>query len=164
MHGVMFCFSTACSQVATKLQELSTAVQASCQRSTATPSSICSCPVGWTSVTMTQIGSSSFQSAHTVSYLIPSVIPNTANEVFVYGEFQSGRSSPDRTSHFKIYTENNGRRYEQYILLHSFRQSAWNSNSDNLWFPMPRNRRIYMHIPNVHSGNIWGTLYAIGYR
>lgn len=121
-------------------------------------------PSGWTSVTMTQIGSSSFQSAHTVSYLIPSVIPNTANEVFVYGEFQSGRSSPDRTSHFKIYTENNGRRYEQYILLHSFGQSAWNTNSDNLWFPMPRNRRIYMHIPNVHGGNIWGTLYAIGYR
>ena len=162
---MVFCVSTACSQVATKLQELSTAVQASCQRSTTTASSVCSCPVGWTSVTMTHIGGSSFRSAHTVSYLIPSTIPSTAKEVLVYGYFRSGISSPfDRTSHFKIYTETNGKRYEQYISLFSYPGNAWNTNSDNLWFPMPRNRRIYMHIPNVHGGHIYGSLYVIGYR
>ena len=119
----------------------------------------------WTSVPLTQIGHTTFRHSGTLSYEIPNVIPDDAKEVLIYADFQSGSSGPrDRISHFKIFTEKGANDYAKYISLHSYGQAAWNTNSDNLWFPMPSNRRVYLNVPNVHSGNIRGRLYVIGYR
>ncbi len=124
-----------------------------------------SCQFTWTSVPLTQIGSSTFRHSGTLSYEIPAVIPSDAKEVLVYANFQHGTSGPsDRISHFKIFTEDGVHDYAKYITLHAYGQNAWNTNSDNLWFPMPSNRRVNLNVPNVLNGNIYGTLYVIGYR
>ena len=128
----------------------------------------CSCPHTWTSITMTQIGYSNFRSTAvpaTLSYEIPDTIPDKAQEVLVYAYFWSYNSSPSRTSHFVIYTEEDDKKYEQYITLRTYSgTNFYNTNSDNLWFPMPSNRRVFLVVPGTHSSNAGGHFYVIGYR
>lgn len=121
--------------------------------------------MGWTSVALTQFGHSNFRSTHTVSFIIPSVIPDDAKEVLVYVHFHAGTTGPTALNNFKIYTEKEGNRYEKYVGLFSYApQNAVNSNSDNLWFPMPPNRRVYLTAPRALDRHTAGYLYAIGYR
>ena len=119
----------------------------------------------WKSVVRTQIGYTNFHSRGTLSYEIPSIIPDEAMEVLIYAYFYK-RSSSGSLSHFKIHTEgDDGEEYAKYISLYpySFGHSH-SSNTDNLWFPMPSSRRIFLNVPNALSSSIGGYLYVIGYR
>ena len=76
-----------------------------------------------------------------------------------------GYSGPvDRAHYIKIYTQENQKQYEKYILLYSYNQDAWNTNSDNLWFPMTSGRQVFVELTYAHSGNLGIYLHAIGYR
>ena len=163
----------ACTEVQQKLQGLSEAVQALCGSSTPPPTTAqppviqqcdCSPAVNWTSVPMTSIGSSQLRHTGTLTYDIPSVIPSGAKEVLVLASVQAGYSGPDRSHYIKIYTQQNHRQYEKYIMLHSFGQNAWSANSDNLWFPMTSGRQVFVEKTYAHTGNIGVYLHAIGYR
>lgn len=83
----------------------------------------------------------------------------------MYVYIQVGYSSPaNEVTHVKIFTEDGNKDYVKYIGLRTYGNRAWNTNSDNLWFPMPSNRRVYVGVSNAHGGNISGNLYVIGYR
>ena len=167
--------NNACVEVRQKLQALSEAVQTMCGSSTpspttATPPSIeqqcdCGSAVNWTSVTMTSIGSTNLRHTGTLAYDIPSVIPSSAKEVLVLASVGVGNSGPRGRSHFiKIYTQQGSHQYEKYIYIMSYPQSAINTNSDNLWFPMTTGRQVFVELSYAHTTNIHFYLHAIGYR
>ena len=165
----------ACIDVQQKLQGLSEAVQTMCGSSTpsptaATPPSVvqpcdCGSAVNWTSVTMTSIVSSNLRNTGTLTYDIPSVIPSSAKEVLLLASVGVGYSGPEGRSHYiKIYTEQGTHQYEKYIFIFSYGQGAWNTNSDNLWFPLTTERKVYVKLTYAHSGNLNLYIHAIGYR
>ena len=165
----------ACVEVQQKLQALSEAVQTMCgsatsSNTTATPPSVeqqCDrgSAVNWTSVNMTSIVSYRLRNTGTLAYDIPSVIPSSAKEVLLLASVQVGDSGPNHRSHYiKIYTEQGTQQYEKYIFIYSYGQSAWNTNSNNLWFPLTTERKVYVKLTYAHSGNLRLYIHAIGYR
>jgi hypothetical protein len=169
----------ACPDVQLPLKELTEAIQSLCSSSTTVPPVIvtseppvvqpqqCDCGrvVNWTSVSMTVIGQSTLQHTGTITYDIPSLIPSSAKEVLVLVSVRVGYTSPSDLGHYiKIYTEENSQQYEQYIYLYSYRQNAYNTNSDNMWFPMTSGRQVFMKLSSSHTGNLRLILHAIGYR
>jgi hypothetical protein len=100
-----------------------------------------------------------------VAYDIPSVIPDSANEVLVLASAVAGISGPNgRTHYVKIYTEQDQTQYEKYIFLTSYNQNAYHTiNSDNLWFPMTSGRQVFVKSMYAHTG-VSVYLHAIGYR
>ena len=121
-------------------------------------------PYNWTSVPPATIGSSNLQVAATFSYAIPKTIPSTATEVLVYVKMYSGTSSRGTSNDVKIYTQIGKHQYEKYIFDVSWNQDAFNTNSDNMWFPMPPNRLIYLTVPTALGDHAEVQLIAIGYR
>ena len=168
----------ACVDVQRKLQVLAEAVQTLCGSSTppplppstAQPPQVqqqcdCSQSVTWTSVPMTGIAFSQSRHTGTLAYDIPDVIPDSAKEVLVLAGVIVGRSGPeDLVQYVKIYTQQNNQQYEKYIMFRSAGQSAWNTNTDNLWFPMTSGRQVFVELTSVHTGNVIFRLHAIGYR
>ena len=142
-------------------------VRSLCGRPTSGPGSDCTCQADptWTSIPIGHFGGSNLQSAGTTSFVIPSSIPDSAKEVLVYAEIETGGSGPsDVVSRLQLYTEEGSKRYEQYILVHTYNNRAWNTNSDNMWFPLMINRRLYLQNPNAHTGRVSIAVYVIGYR
>ena len=124
-----------------------------------------SAAVTWTSVPITKVASSLLRQTGTQSYDIPSVIPSSAKEVLVLADVQAGYSGPNDVIHYvKIYTQQNSHKFEKYIVLKSYHQSAWSVNSDNLWFPMTANRKVYVESSRAHTMNLKLNLNVIGYR
>ena len=121
-------------------------------------------PVNWTSVTKTSIGSSNLQHASTMTFTIPNIIPSSAREVLIFVGASSGYSNRGPYHDLKVFTQIGTNRYEKYLTLYSYEQSAWNTNSDNMWFPMPPNRRVYLTVPAAHGNYVNARLFAIGYR
>ena len=100
----------------------------------------------------------------TVSYPIPSVIPSTAKNVLVYAHMYTGINNKVQ-QHTKIYTQDgNNKRYEKYLYSFSYGRSPNNINSENMWFPMPANRKIYTTL--THSAGTYSALqvFVIGYN
>ena len=119
----------------------------------------------WTSVPMTRIAYSTLRHTGTLAYDIPSMIPSSAREVLMLASIQTGYSGPrDRVQYIKIYTQQNHRHFEKYIMVKSYDQGAWSTNSDNLWFPMTPSRQVFVELTTTHYGNILFTLHVIGYR
>ena len=120
----------------------------------------------WTSLPMTDVGSSNLRSPSTMSYVIPNVIPTTAKNVLIYVTAHTGYANNGPLQHIKISTDRNGsdKHYEKYLYLHSYPQDAINTISDNMWFPMPANRRIYMTVTSDAGSNCLAQLYVIGYN
>ena len=145
-----------CADVQQKLQSLSTTLQAWCNYTST---------VTWTSVPQTEIGSSDLLNAATTSYKIPNVIPSTAREVFIFiGAFQGQANKVGHADSLKIFTVEGTNSYEQFLYLYSDHQNATNTNSDNMWFPMPSNRMIYLEVPVAQGPACGASLYVIGYR
>ena len=123
--------------------------------------------VTWTSVPITRIGYSDFEQAGTIEYDIPAVIPSSAKEVLVLAAVHVGNSGPNGCINYvKIYTQSEqNERYEKYIVLKSYKQEAWSTNSDNLWFPLTSGRKIFVELNEAHTGgNVNFTLHATGHR
>lgn len=66
----------------------------------------------------------------------------------------------------KYYVMENGVRYEYLLAMHAYPQDAFNSNSDNMWFPMPSNRVVYIEVPIAFPPgvNCYTKATVIGYR
>ena len=124
----------------------------------------CSCPVDWESMTMTSLGTINMQSTTTQSFVIPTTVPSTAREVLVYTYVNKGRSQ-EYFSNMKIYTESSPtRRFEKYLAIKTYNQNAYSTVSENMFFPMPSNRRIYVRLSRTHPGHVSGHINIIGYR
>ncbi len=101
------------------------------------------------------------------SYNIPYSVPNSAKAVLIYAVVRCGYSGPDTSQNIAIYTEGlyGYPRYKKYLFVHSYPQKAYSFNSDNMWFPMPTNRKVYVTYPTAMSLSTGCrlTLDAIGY-
>ncbi len=147
------------------MNELSALLDGMCGTSTPPPSvQQSNCRFNWTSVPLTSIGTSNLRHASTMSFTIPNVIPSSANEVLIHAGVFSGGSNRGPYHDLKIFTQIGTNRYEKYLLVYSWNQDAINTNSDNMWFPMPPNRRVYLTVPAVHGASAGVRLFAIGYR
>ena len=116
----------ACTEVQQKLQSLSEAVQVLCGSSTPPPTATverkcnCSHAVNWTSMPMTQIGTSQLNQTGTLAYDIPSVIPNSAQELLMLASIQLGNTGPPNDlEYIKIYTQQNSQQYDKYLMVFS---------------------------------------------
>ncbi len=119
----------------------------------------------WTSVPLTEIGSTDLRHPNTFSFVVPEVIPSTAKNVLIYAAAHCGSAIKGSKTHLKIFTdEGRDQRYEKYLYMHSWTQTAINTNSDNMWFPMPTNRRIYMTVDKDHGAHCGAYLHTIGYN
>jgi hypothetical protein len=149
----------------TKVNELKAEIEGMCSTAPTSPPTMPPySPYTWTSVPKTNIGNSNLQHASTVSFTIPSVIPSTAREVLIHAGVFSGYSNKGPYHDLKFFTQIGTTRYEKYLLVYGWPQHAYNTNSDNMWFPMPPNRRIYLTVPAAHGNNAGVRLFAIGYR
>ncbi len=121
--------------------------------------------VTWTSVDPTSIGDTNFHSTGTLSFEIPSFIPDNAIEVLIYVYLRSSSSSGAHNSVIKIYTEGeDGEEYAKYVSLIPGR-SYYYIITENMWFPMPSSRRVFLNVPNSYSGtNQYVSLAVTGYR
>ena len=158
-----------CSDLIEKMNDLKNAIEGVCVLDEPTPPAPtvppCNyCQVNWTSVTKSLIGESDLTHAGTLSYTIPSVIPSNAREVLVHARVHSGWSNRGPHQDIKFFTQVGTSKFEKYLYLASWDQFATNTNSDNMWFPMPPNRRVYLNVPAAHGANAGSRIYAIGYR
>jgi hypothetical protein len=65
----------------------------------------------------------------------------------------------------QVYSEVNSIKYANYITIKCYPgQNAWNTNSDNMWLPVGEGRKVHVVLPNSFGGNLWISIYAIGYR
>ena len=121
----------------------------------------------WTSIVKTQFGyaqAPTFQRAN-YSFTIPNVIPTSAREVLIYATVISGLVHTDSGPADVIFsTRKGGNRYEKYLRLHAYHQDAINTNSDNMWFPMPPDRTLFVYLPASFDGKVYVDVSAIGYR
>lgn len=132
---------------------------------TCTTSSIChASPVPWTPVNKTEIGRNDLNTATTLSYDIPTIIPDAAQRVLLYSSTHCGYSSERKHGDIKYYVVVDGIHYEQFLLMRSYDQVAINTNSDNMWFPMPPNRLIYIEVPVAFPNNCHTVVNVIGYQ
>ena len=121
----------------------------------------------WTPVPKTSIASEVLihpSSTRYLAYHLPSVIPSSAKAVLIFVTLECGRAHRDITQDVQIFTEGEGGypHYVKYIYVHSYNQDAWNTSSENMWFPMPANRKIFMQYTR-NNGGCLVKLYATGY-
>ena len=136
-----------------------------------TVNAICSSEsVMWTPVAKTPIIGPeaslrlSLENATTYNFQIPDVIPLTARELLVYASVKCGTATLRRFGDIVFYVMHNGLRFENLLYMHGYEQAAFNTNSDNMWFPMPADRLIHLEITVAIPGNCLTLLSAIGYR
>ena len=152
--------SAECSTVQYHLTQLTAAIQSLCGSDVeaALPSN------EWESITLQQIGTINMRSTSEQSFIIPSSIPTTAKEVLVYVYAFMGYSS-ERIILMTIHTEkSHTRKFKKYLPIRTYHQDAWSSVSENMWFPLTSNRRIYVKLSRATTGNVNGYINVIGYR
>ncbi len=123
----------------------------------------------WTPVEKTIIGPGriTLEDGTTYSFQIPDVIPLIAREFMVYVIVKCGWVPLEKSSiesDIIFYVMHNGLRLEKFLYMHSYSQGAWNTNSDNMWFPIPADRLIHMEITVAISSRCPALFYVVGYR
>ena len=94
----------------------------------------------------------------------PEVVPDTAKEILVYGGVHAGNANGTGGTYcITLYVEEDGVRYAKYIHVTTYRQDAYNDNTDNMSFPMPSNRRLHMDVPVAFTGHLWIVISLNGY-
>ncbi len=158
----MYLILGSCSNVQEKLNGLKEAVEALCE---GTSVAIPTVRNTWTFVPITSIGSTNLRHPNTFSFVILSVIPSTAKNVLIYVFVGCGQANVGTTLHLKVFTQDgSNKRFEKYLYMLTWNQNAINTNSDNMWFPMPINRRIYITVDRDLGTNCHSALFAIGYN
>ena len=118
----------------------------------------------WTPVAKTNIGVVKLVNATAYDFQIPNVIPPTAMEFMIYATVKCGYANLRRISDIILYVWHNGLRFEKFLYMHGYDQNALNTNSDNMWFPMPTDRLVHLEITVAIPGNCNALLSTIGYR
>ena len=117
----------------------------------------------WTPVTKIHLGDNYLNTVTTHSYSIPSIIPDTAREVFFHAVVNCRSTSASYNEHVHFYVELNGIRYTQYVYMYAFSGSGINTDSDNTWLPMPSDRLVHI-TTTVPFTNCQAAIQVIGYR
>ena len=132
-----------------------------------TVSAISSESATWTPVAKTPISPAeglTLENATTFNFQIPDIIPLAAREFMVYGIVKCGTAHLQRAGDIILYVMHNGLQFEKFLYMHSYEQAAWNTNSDNMWFPMPADRLLHVEITVAIPGTCRALFSTIGYR
>ena len=113
---------------------------------------------------LTSIGSTDLRTPATFQYIIPSIIPSTAKNVLVYVAMSCGHANRGVSQHVKVFTKDESEKvYEKYLFMLHYPQYAHNTNSDNMWFPVTTDRKIYMTVFKDAGTNCGAYTHVIGY-
>ena len=114
----------------------------------------------------TRIGGINFVTTNIQSFLVPSVIPDTATEVLLFIEIIAGYNPNNDYCIVKIFTEeSDDRRFEKYISIRTYPQNGHTMSEDNMWFPFMENRRVYLKLSKtMNPQNMGSNIHVIGYR
>ena len=120
----------------------------------------------WTPVNITEIGSDLLHVATTLAYSIPpDVVPDAAVEILLYSTVFCGSTSRGVSANIVFYVEDgDGILYRKFLYMVGWDQLAYNTNSDNMWFPMPSNRMVYVEVPVAFRDYCYARVSVIGYR
>ena len=118
----------------------------------------------WTPIAVMPINETASLVAGTYQHTIPSAVPDTAREILLYATVFCGLTTPHLNSDIALYTVEGDQRFGMYLRMHGWGQSAINTNSDNIWLPMPSNHLLYVEVPATYSGICGFRISATGYR
>ena len=105
----------------------------------------------------------SFSSGATVEFdLSPTSIPSNALKIQFYIQQFCGSSSPDSNRNIITTVVAHGRSFTHRFLFHPYSQSAYSTNSDNVWFPYPSDNIITV-TSDSWSSNCGGTIRILRY-
>lgn len=103
-----------------------------------------------------------------------SVAPKTATEILVYAAVCCLPSAPDTAGRYEISValDRHGSRASFFLLLKPYAGSQRNANSDNVWLPLPSDRRLRVQLGAYNSrypatnlsGHILSALRLVAYR
>ena len=71
-------------------------------------------------------------------------------------------SSYSQSGDLQFYVDQDGVTHSKRMYVYSY-SGDYTINSENMWFPMPTNRVLYMNVPYTFS-NCYAYIYANGYR
>ena len=111
-----------------------------------------------------EIGNVDMSKPGNQTFGLGAAIPVSAKEVLIYVNLQLGSCDSQVIEDIKIFTHDGNYEYAKYISLRSYTQIAWNTNSENMWFPITMNKIIQVYWPTAVTGHASFTLSVIGYR
>lgn len=96
------------------------------------------------------------------------LVPKEAKEILLLVAMHSGNTYqvPMSTQYLTIFVKDGatGMRYEKYLHYTTYKQDAWNSNTENMCLPMPSDRTVCVKVPKTFENNIWCNIFLMGYR
>lgn len=134
----------------------------------------------WTSVSPTPLQAAGTPTgklpytAGTRVYDLP--VPDGAREALIFISFEKGGEESlslptvlgaDVLCTYTLSTRDGTRNYTQFFTMHNWEGYSWVTNSDNLWFPVTPNKKLYVtldHPIGVPNGHKDSKIELIGYR
>ena len=104
-------------------------------------------------------------SAQTHPFSIAGIIPDTATQFLVYATIHCGGNlvEPNVFVDVSIFVNIDGMRLSKYLEVVGYPQDAYNTNSDNMWFPVPSTMTVFVEVPYPVYGICRFRLTATGY-
>lgn len=125
----------------------------------------CRCPANWTAVTLTHLGTSDLMEVNTLAFDIPSIIPSSAGEFLVFCSIYIGNTGQQGPyQNLAIFTEINNARYYKYLAVYPWNADDYSFASDNMWFPMPTNREVFITVTATCGRHANFNCFVTGYR
>ena len=111
------------------------------------------------------IGEGYLSPAQTYQYSIADAIPDTATQFLVYATINCGGNleEPNVFVDVSVFVNIDGMRLSKYLQVVGYPQEAYNTNSDNMWFPVPSSMVINVEVPYPVYGICRFRLTATGY-
>ena len=113
---------------------------------------------------MSLVGSGTLNNDVTIAYNI-SGVPDDARGILLYASLSCGgnQEHTSQVGDVAFYVLRQGVRCAKYLYMVGFPQNAYNTNSDNMWLPMPSSKVVYIDVPTKFTGYCFFRLFVIGY-
>ena len=110
------------------------------------------------------IGSASMNQPGTYQFSIENIVPDTATQFLIYATAYSGNTrDPTIFIDISVFVFIDEKRLTQHLFVIGYPQDAYNTNTDNMWFPVPSSKIINVQVPVGIPGISEFVLRAIGY-
>ena len=113
----------------------------------------------------TPIGEGTLNFVQTYQFNIENIIPDTATQVLIYARTHCGNTKQPAAvfADVSVFVNIDGMLLSKYLLVIGYAQDAYNTNSDNMWFPVSSTKTIHVDSPRPIPGICEFRLTAIGY-
>jgi hypothetical protein len=110
------------------------------------------------------IGGAQFDQPRIHQFSLENIVPETATQLLIYATVYSGNTyGPTVFVDISIFVYVDDKDLAQHLYITAYQQEAYNSNTDNMWFPVPSSKIIYVYVPVAVPGWAGFRLEAIGY-